>query len=177
VTPCPVASWPERAGLGLRCIVSGGEPGVARTALDWAIARGLAHGGWCRAGRKCDDGVIGPRYALREVEMHRGTSYIRANVLCSDATLILNIGVLDGWPQRTVGTCQRARKPLLVVQLDDDRRTVCDRAQAWLANQTIDVLHITGPLESKRPGIGTATLHFLDRLASSIDTRQSLPTP
>jgi hypothetical protein len=46
----------------LRKIVSGGQTGADRAALDWAISRGVPHGGWCAKGRKAEDGPIPARY-------------------------------------------------------------------------------------------------------------------
>jgi hypothetical protein len=47
-------------------IISGGQTGADRAALDWAIEHGIPHGGWCPAGRKAEDGTIDPRYQLKE---------------------------------------------------------------------------------------------------------------
>jgi hypothetical protein len=47
-------------------IVSGGQTGADRAALDFAIEHGIPHGGWCPKGRKAEDGPIDPRYLLRE---------------------------------------------------------------------------------------------------------------
>jgi hypothetical protein len=50
-------------------IVSGGQTGVDRAALDWAIQRGIPHGGWCPRGRRAEDGRIPERYRLRETPL------------------------------------------------------------------------------------------------------------
>ena len=47
-------------------IVSGGQTGADRAALDFAIGHGIPHGGWCPKGRKAEDGPIDPRYELTE---------------------------------------------------------------------------------------------------------------
>ncbi len=73
-------------------IVSGGQTGADRAALDWAISRGIPHGGWCPAGRMAEDGVIPNHYRL--TEMPDGGGYRernRANVADSDATLIVSL--------------------------------------------------------------------------------------
>ena len=74
---------------GLRKIVSGGQSGVDRGALDAAIARGCNHGGWCPAGRRAEDGPIAERYQLRETEAAKYEVRTEQNVLDSDGTLIL----------------------------------------------------------------------------------------
>jgi hypothetical protein len=80
---------------GLQRIVSGGQAGVDRAALDWAIARGIPHGGWCPAGRIAEDGMIPERYQLRETASPGYRERTRRNVEDSDGTLILNLGELD----------------------------------------------------------------------------------
>jgi len=52
----------------LRKIVSGGQTGADRAALDWAISRGVLHGGWCPKGRRAEDGAIPPHYELQETD-------------------------------------------------------------------------------------------------------------
>ena len=47
-------------------IVSGGQTGADRAALDWALAHGVECGGWCPKGRKAEDGPIDPKYPLKE---------------------------------------------------------------------------------------------------------------
>ncbi|MGH7992566.1 MAG: YpsA SLOG family protein, partial [Limisphaerales bacterium] len=49
-------------------IISGGQTGVDRAALDFAIRHGFEHGGWCPRGRLAEDGVIPPIYRLRETD-------------------------------------------------------------------------------------------------------------
>ena len=75
---CPAASGGSRparrhhlaTGVGVSKvkIVSGGQTGVDRGALDAAIALGIPHGGWCPRGRLAEDGRISDRYNLRETE-------------------------------------------------------------------------------------------------------------
>ncbi len=148
-------------------IVSGGQTGADRAALDWAIGHGLPHGGWCPKGRLAEDGAIDRRYALQET---RTTDYLdrtRQNVIDSDATLILNLGELNGGSRATQRFAEDLGKPCLLVQLDAaaqaDEAEV-DRVRAWLAAGRVAVLNVAGPRESKRPGIYHQTLAFLDRL-------------
>jgi hypothetical protein len=151
----------------LSCVISGGQTGVDRAALDWALEHGLRCGGWCPKGRKAEDGVIPPKYILRETESELHESRTRANVLEASATLILNLGALEGGTQLTVEFCQLARKPHLIVQLDEppsDR--AIEQTRAWLQANVGDTLNIGGPRESKRPGVYRAALGFLERLAA-----------
>lgn len=98
-------------------IVSGGQTGADRAALDWAIEHQVPHGGWCPAGRRAEDGTIPARYRLEELP--EGGGYRRrtkANVRDADATLIVSIEpVLTGGSKETRLFAQRMAKPWLHV--------------------------------------------------------------
>jgi len=47
-------------------IVSGGQTGADRGALNAAIKSGLPYSGWCPKGRLAEDGTIPERYRLTE---------------------------------------------------------------------------------------------------------------
>ena len=72
-------------------IVSGGQTGADRAALDFAIRAGLPHGGWCPRGRLAEDGPLDPRYLLRETATPNYAERTAANVRDSDATSIFTL--------------------------------------------------------------------------------------
>ena len=74
---------------GIERIISGGQIGVDRAALDWAIAHNIQHGGWCPTGRRAEDGIIPERYRLREAPGRNYQQRTKWNVRDSDATLIV----------------------------------------------------------------------------------------
>src|SRR3990170_1498194 len=96
-------------------IVSGGQTGADRAALDWAIRNGVPHGGWCPRGRTAEDGVLPAKYELREAESLDYRWRTRQNVTDSDATLILNMGALDGGTLETAKLAKRFGKPHLIL--------------------------------------------------------------
>lgn len=147
-------------------IVSGGQAGVDRAALDWAIMRGLPHGGWCPKGRTAEDGVIDSRYALKETESAGYRQRTRQNVVDSDGTLILNIGELSDGTLATQRFAERFGKPCLVVQLESGVEGI-RQAREWLRAHRIATLNVAGPRESKRPGIYRQAVAFLNDLAES----------
>jgi hypothetical protein len=142
-----------------RSIVSGGQTGVDRGALDAAIAAGIPHGGWCPHGRLAEDGSIAAQYQLRET--HSAKYYIRTrkNVLDSDATLILCHGPLTGGTDLTYRLAQRHAKPCLVVDLQQGPDAV--EAQRWIEEHRVGVLNVAGPRESSHPGIAEQAYRFL----------------
>lgn len=143
-------------------IISGGQTGVDRAALDFAIAHGIPHGGWCPLGRRAEDGVLDPRYRLRETESKNYRQRTRRNVADSDATLILNLGELADGSLATRQLAEHAGKPVYVAALDaDDLAAEVTRVSEWLTAHPVAVLNVAGPRESKRPGIYRKALAFL----------------
>lgn len=146
-------------------IVSGGQTGADRAALDFAIAHGLEHGGWCPAGRRAEDGPLDAKYCLRETEREGYRARTVRNVRDSDATLILNLGELEGGSLETMRIAQQRGKPVHVVQLDSPPTDEeLDELRGWLQVNAVARLNVAGPRESKRPGIYRAAGTFLGRL-------------
>ncbi|HLF11639.1 MAG TPA: putative molybdenum carrier protein, partial [Gammaproteobacteria bacterium] len=83
-------------------IVTGGQTGVDRAALDAALELGLACGGWCPKGRWAEDGEIPPRYPLKETTSTDPARRTRANVRDADATLVLTDGEPTGGTRLTM---------------------------------------------------------------------------
>lgn len=160
----PAIALPDRFACLLAKIVSGGQSGVDRAALDWAIRRGFPHGGWCPRGRRAEDGTIDDRYGLRETESAGYRQRTRQNVIDSDGTLILNMGELSDGSLTTLQFAERFDKPYLVIQLEAGSEGIT-RTWEWLGAKRITTLNVAGPRESKRPGIYQACFAFLERLA------------
>jgi hypothetical protein len=145
-------------------IVSGGQTGADRAALDWAIDCGVPHGGWCPVGRRAEDGVIGPRYQLTETSSRGYWHRTRLNVRDSDGTLILILGRVEGGTLETLHYARQLLKPRVLVSLDagiTDR--VIETIEPWLQLSSIRTLNVAGPRESERPGIYRLTYSLLCR--------------
>jgi hypothetical protein len=145
-------------------IISGGQAGADRAALDWAIEHGVAHGGWCPRGRKAEDGTILSKYRLTETASASYRARTRMNVSGADATLIFNMDELDGGSLETLRIAERLAKPTRVVQVDSPSiASEIATMRAWLREMHAATLNVAGPRESKRPGIYAATLDAMDR--------------
>ena len=145
-------------------IVSGGQSGVDRAALDVALELGLPCGGWCPKGRKAEDGTIALRYPLKETPSEDYTQRTLWNVRDSDGTLILTRGQPTEGTALTIEVAERQGKPHLMMDLDEqpDHASV----QAWVTTHRIRVLNVAGPREEKSPGIYAHASQFLRRLLS-----------
>lgn len=135
-------------------LVSGGQTGVDRGALEAAIACGVPHGGWCPAGRRAENGRIPERFALVETASDDYAVRTEANVRDSDATLILCRGGPSGGTLLTAQSAERCGRPLLVLPLDEP--VPADRVRRWVADHAVRVLNVAGPRESDCPGAETA---------------------
>lgn len=140
-------------------IVSGGQTGVDRAALDVAAELGLERGGWCPRGRRAEDGRIDERYPLRETPLRDYAQRTEWNVRDSDATLILARGPLRGGTALTRDIARRYRRPLLVVDLD--RPPAAAEVRDWLEREGVRVLNVAGPRESGAPGIRAQAAAYL----------------
>jgi hypothetical protein len=149
-------------------IVSGGQTGVDRAGLDWAIQNGIAHGGWCPKGRLATDGPLPLQYKLNETESSGYRQRTKLNVRDSDATLVFNIGELDGGTLQTVRFAQTLKKPFLVFQLDQEDATSVEKMITWWKATSGNTLNIAGPREEKRTGIYVATLEILSTSKSAL---------
>jgi hypothetical protein len=147
-------------------IISGGQTGVDRAALDVALELGLPCGGWCPKGRRAEDGPIPERYPLRETSSPAYPQRTRCNVLDSDGTLILMRGRPTGGTALTLQIAAENAKPYLVIDLNGELDPV--RVRTWCRTHQIRVLNVAGARESETPGIYDLAGRFLRAILSSV---------
>jgi len=143
----------------LRKVISGGQTGVDRGALDAAIELGLEHGGWCPMGRIAEDEFIPTRYALRQTDTKNYAKRTEKNLLLADGTLILYRAVLSGGTYLTYQLCKQYSRPMLSIDLAQGYNP--EEIRVWLAKQSIRTLNVAGPRESMSPGIAAQTRRVL----------------
>jgi hypothetical protein len=147
-------------------LVSGGQTGVDRAALDAARRAGIAHGGWCPRGRGAEDGVIPPEYTLRETPDADPAQRTRWNVRDSDATLVLSRGAPRGGTALAAAHAAALGRPLLL--LDLERQPQAEEVIRWLRDNAVSALNVAGPRESEAPGIYGQALALLRAVLSVI---------
>jgi hypothetical protein len=144
-------------------IISGGQTGADRAALDWAIGRGIPHGGWCPKGRKAEDGTIDHRYNLVETPSEDYSQRTEWNVRDSDGTAVFSIrSELQGGSLLTVGFAERYNKPVIHLRKQDEHAKPAKALRSFIANFGVSVLNIAGPRASEEPGIYQFVLSVLD---------------
>ena len=131
-------------------VVSGGQTGVDRAALDAALAAGLRVGGWCPRGRRAEDGRVPARYPLRETASADYAVRTRLNVRDADATLILAPQPLSGGTALTREAAHALGRPVRVCAPEPDEVA---GAAAWVRRLGPAALNVAGPRESEVPGI------------------------
>ncbi len=142
-----------------RRVISGGQTGVDRAALDVALELGIPCGGWCPRGRLAEDGRIADRYPLDETPTPDYVQRTEWNVRDADATLVLHRGRLRGGTALTVALARRRGRPCLTVDLA--AAADVEAIRAWLIEQRVSVLNVAGPRESQAPGIGAQARSLL----------------
>ena len=134
----------------LRKIVSGGQTGVDRAALDWALASGVPCGGWCPLGRWAEDGPIDARYPLRETPGADPAQRTEWNIRDSDGTLIVTLA-------------RRLARPLLhLAKADSPAAEQAESLRQFIGQHQIRVLNVAGPRESGEPGVGEFVAGLLE---------------
>ena len=153
-------------GFPVKQIVSGGQTGVDRAALDWAIDHAVPHGGWCPQGRRAEDGKIGGQYNLKETPESQYAQRTEWNVRDSHATLLVTLDSrLFGGTKQTLQFARRYKKPCLhVARIVPLHRTVT-ALRNFIRDHQIETLNIAGSRESDEPGVGEFVRTILDRVA------------
>jgi hypothetical protein len=160
--------------MALEKVISGGQTGVDRAALDAARAAGLEVGGWCPRGRLAEDGAIDEGYPLHETPSEGYLERTEWNVRDADATLVLNVGELEGGTASTVTYARDLGRPCRLVDLDDpDPQAVV----AWIAGHSIQVLNVGGPRSSKEPDIYQRAYDFLAEIFEVVGRRDGMAGP
>jgi Circularly permutated YpsA SLOG family len=143
-------------------IISGGQTGVDRAALDWAIAHNVPHGGWCPAGRRAEDGVIPSHYDLQETDSKGYKQRTKWNVRDSDATLIISFHpVLTGGSLFTQKYASEIGKPYLHIYPDSQWN---EQIRVFFGTKSIQILNVAGPRGSSAPDIKNFVHGVLDMI-------------
>jgi hypothetical protein len=137
----------------LRRIVSGGQTGVHRGALDAALAAGFDCGGWAPGDRSAEDGIIPERYPLILLPQGDYRQRTRLNVVDSDGTAILYDESLTGGARLTRNLCALLNRPYIVldVRQTPDPGTAAAAVLRFIERSRIEVLNVSGPRLSAWP--------------------------
>jgi hypothetical protein len=150
-------------------IVSGGQTGADRAALDAARALGIPTGGWVPRGRAAEDGPLPDAYrGMTETASPDPAVRTEWNVRDSHATLLLSHGSLTGGSAFTRACAKRWSRPLLHLDL---RARSAESAEAalrdWLEALAPRILNVAGPRASEDPEIYAEAHRLLLRVLAA----------
>jgi hypothetical protein len=152
-------------------IISGGQTGADRAALDFAIKHNIPHGGWIPKGRKTEDGTLPEKYQLREMPTGDYSKRTKQNILDSDGTLIVSHGFLTGGSALTEFLAEEHKKPYLHIDLNllsmQEAALIINK---WIQSHKLKVLNVAGTRASKDPKIYQATMDLLEKALSRGET-------
>ena len=150
-------------------IISGGQTGVDRAALDAALELRVDCGGWCPKGRRAEDGVIPARYPLREMPQASYRQRTRRNVLDGDATLIIYDAELEGGTSETATYCVTHGKPCCMVDLaETGLGQAVQRICVFIREHRPNTLNVAGPRASKQPAIYSTARQIMREVLLSL---------
>ena len=155
-------------------IISGGQTGVDRAALDVALKNGIDCDGWCPAGRLDEGGRIPDRYPLKELKHGGFTERTLRNVKDSDGTVIIYTGQLSGGTEQTVRFCVEQRRPYqlidaVAISIEDAAKLILD----FVRKHEIEILNVAGPRQSEWPDGYDCAFRVVDIFLMSIDSSTS----
>jgi hypothetical protein len=153
-------------------IISGGQTGADRAALDWAIERRIPHGGWCPAGRLAEDGIIDARYQLKETPSAECPQRTEWNVRDSDGTVVFSVqSKFVGGSAKTVEIAREHGKPCLHLAVQSHGSDASTMLREFIRQHGIKVLNVAGSRASEEQNIGS----FVGNTLLEILPTQELP--
>jgi len=148
--------------MKIRKIISGGQTGVDRAALDVAMRHGIDHGGWIPKGRRTENGTLPEKYQLDEMSTTSYPKRTEKNILESDGTLIVSYGKLTSGSALTRKLAKKHGRPWLHIDLCRIQRMDAVRiVKRWLERNEIEVLNVAGPRASKDAAIYNEMVQLL----------------
>ncbi|KTD20966.1 Putative molybdenum carrier [Legionella lansingensis] len=168
----------------LKKIISGGQTGVDRAALDVAISLSLLYGGWCPKGRLDENGIIPNQYInLVEVkgdfqtEEDNYAARTKLNICDAHGTLILLPSssikeTLQDGTLLTLKEVKRQKKSSFLIDLTTEPENILEQCRDWLKKNHIEILNVAGPRESSWPGIYQRSYSYLHALLQHMDFKR-----
>ncbi|MEI6537860.1 MAG: putative molybdenum carrier protein [Verrucomicrobiaceae bacterium] len=149
-------------------IISGGQTGADRAALDWAISHSIPHGGWCPQGRTTSEGPLDAKYQLRETPSDEHVERTEWNVRDSDATVVFTLAAQPvGMARKTITCARKLKKPCL--HLHRGILAVSEKLLTFVEKHQVRRLNLTGSSESEEAGLAAWVGMSLEKLKAMAD--------
>ena len=148
--------------MSIHKIISGGQSGVDRSALDFSLLYKIECGGWCPKGRLAEDGIIPLKYPLIETKEPEPIYRTMRNIESSDGTMIIYQGAMDKGSQQTVDYAKKVSAPYILIDLKESFSSA--QIKDWLIMNHVKILNIAGSRESNCHGIYKESFNFLNQI-------------
>lgn len=150
-------------------IISGGQTGADRAALDFAIDQNIPYGGWLPKGRITEDGTLSEKYHLQEMPTEDYAKRTQMNVLDADGTVIISHGFLTGGSALTREYAIQHNRHWIHIDMSElTENDAADAMIAWLEENEIRVLNVAGARAGKDPAIYDTVARLLKITLSGI---------
>ena len=138
----------------IKKIISGGQTGADRAALDTAIKFNIEYGGWIPQGRNTEDGRLPDKYRMDEMPTDSYPKRTEQNIMDSHGTLIISRGCLAEGSLLTKKLASKLKKPCCHINLIDlDEFSAAIVINSFISDYDIEIINIAGPRASKDPFI------------------------
>ncbi|MBF0498756.1 MAG: putative molybdenum carrier protein [Candidatus Riflebacteria bacterium] len=159
-------------------LISGGQTGVDRMALDTAMKLGICVAGWCPAGRLSETGPIPALYPLIETTTPRYAARTRMNVRDSDATLIFTWGTAAGGTALSATFAKAMKRPHLMLDMQKCHiETAVDELLTWLKREQPTTLNVAGPRATEAPELMEHVRNVLTIAVAPVELFDAPPWP
>ena len=149
----------------VKVIISGGQTGADRAALDFALEYGFEVKGYCPGGRRADDGTIDEKYPLLETKTSAYPPRTRLNVKIAQATIIFNgLSEFSKGTHTTIKYARNHHKKYIVLKNFPDVEKDAKELKLWLKDVNPESLNVAGNGEGKCPGIYIHVLNVLRKV-------------
>ncbi|MCK5509161.1 MAG: putative molybdenum carrier protein [Desulfobacterales bacterium] len=147
----------------IKKIISGGQTGADRGAIDAAIKYSYPYGGWIPKGRLTEYGPLPDEYQLKEMPTKNYPARTEKNVLASDGTAIITHGKLTGGSALTKKLAKKHERPYLHINLNEIPAFLASsEINAWINENNIEILNVAGSRASKDPQIYEDTICIVE---------------
>ena len=160
----------------IKKIISGGQPGVERAALDAAIKLNIPHSGWTYKTRRTSEGILPDKYKVKESEYSSFTERIEKNVLEANATAIITHGNLTIGLKMVAECAEKHSRPYLHINLNENPLNKASALiRKWMINNDIEAVYFTGSKSTGGSNISQEVIQIIEGVCRMESEQEKLP--
>lgn len=157
-------------------IISGGQPGVERAALDAALKLNIPHSGWTYKTRRTHEGILPDKYRVKELADVSFSDRIEKNVLDSDATAILTHGSLTIGLKIVKDHAEKHNRPFIHIDLNENPINLASALiRKWMINNQLEAIYFTGSKSTEGANIIQEVIQIIEGICRMESEQEGLP--